>query len=44
MKEIGAQDKSNTILMSHSPSAMGDLFRQMQEAITIGQKTANLSA
>ena len=43
MKEIGANDKSNTILMAHSPGAVTDLFRQMQEAIMIGQKAANLS-
>jgi regulator of protease activity HflC (stomatin/prohibitin superfamily) len=43
MKEIGANDKSNTIFVSHSPSAMGDLFRQMQEAILIGQKAASVS-
>src|ERR1700760_1932054 len=29
IKEIGAQDKSNTLFMSHSPAAMGDLFRQL---------------
>ena len=40
IKEIGAQDKSNTLFMSHSPAAMGDLFRQMQDAVTIGQKAA----
>jgi len=40
MKEIGAQDKSNTVFVSHSPGAIGDLFRQMQEAITVGQKAA----
>ncbi len=43
MKEIGANDKSNTIFMSHSPAAIGDLFRQMQDAIMIGQKGASLS-
>jgi regulator of protease activity HflC (stomatin/prohibitin superfamily) len=43
MKEIGANDKSNTIFVSHSPAAVGDLFRQMQEAILIGQKAASLS-
>ena len=43
MKEIGAQDKSNTIFVSHSPAAVGDLFRQMQEAIMIGQKAASVS-
>src|SRR5499427_9853017 len=40
IKEIGAQDKSNTLFMSHSPAAMGDLFRQMQDAVMIGQKAA----
>src|SRR5450432_566136 len=30
IKEIGASDKTNTLFMSHSPSAIGDLFRQMQ--------------
>src|SRR5579862_4312983 len=41
MKEIGANDKSNTILMSHSPAAVSDLYRQMQDAVLIGQKMAN---
>ncbi|MGB6676739.1 MAG: hypothetical protein WBE44_08620 [Terriglobales bacterium] len=43
MKDIGASDKSNTLFVSHSPAAIGDLFRQMQEAIMIGQKGASLS-
>jgi regulator of protease activity HflC (stomatin/prohibitin superfamily) len=43
MKEIGSQDKSNTIFVSHSPAAVGDLFHQMQEAIMIGQKVAAVS-
>ncbi|MGD0182867.1 MAG: SPFH domain-containing protein [Terriglobales bacterium] len=43
MKEIGASDKSNTVFVSHSPAAIGDLFRQIQEAIMIGQKGASLS-
>jgi len=41
IKEIGAQDKSNTLFLSHSPSAMSDLFHQMQEAVMIGQKAAS---
>jgi len=41
IKEIGAQDKSNTLFMSHSPAAMGDLFRQLQDAVMIGQKAAS---
>ena len=44
LKEIGSQDKSNTIFMSHSPSAMGDLFRQMQDAVFMGQKSANAAS
>jgi len=41
MKEIGSNDRSNTILMSHSPAAVSDLYRQMQDAVLIGQKMAN---
>jgi regulator of protease activity HflC (stomatin/prohibitin superfamily) len=43
LKEIGAQDKSNTLFISHSQAAIGDLFRQMQDAVMIGQKGASLS-
>jgi regulator of protease activity HflC (stomatin/prohibitin superfamily) len=42
MKEIGANDRSNTILLSHSPAAVSDLFRQMQDAVMIGHKAADL--
>ena len=41
MKEIGANDRSNTILMSHSPGAVSDLYRQMQDAVMTGMKAAN---
>src|SRR5580693_6953026 len=41
MKEIGTNDRSNTILMSHSPGAVTDLYRQMQDAVMIGTKAAN---
>src|SRR5205085_5247959 len=40
MKEIGAQGKRNTIFVSHSPAAVGELFRQMQDAVMIGQTVA----
>jgi regulator of protease activity HflC (stomatin/prohibitin superfamily) len=43
LKEIGAQGKSNTLFMSHSPAAIGDLFQQMRDAVFIGQKAANAS-
>jgi regulator of protease activity HflC (stomatin/prohibitin superfamily) len=42
LKDIGASDKSNTIFVSHSPAAVGDLFRQMQDAVMIGQKGATV--
>lgn len=42
MKEIGAQNKSNTLFLSHSPAAVGDSFRQMQDAVMIGQKAATV--
>jgi regulator of protease activity HflC (stomatin/prohibitin superfamily) len=41
LKEIGAQSKSNTVFVSHSPAAVGELFRQMQDAVMIGQAGAN---
>ncbi len=40
LKEIGANDKTNTLFMSHSPAAMGELFQQMQDAVMIGHKAA----
>ena len=36
LKEIGAQDKSNTILMPHSPGAMPEFFEQIQNAVLLG--------
>ena len=44
MKEIGTQDKSNTIFVSHSPGAIGRLFEEMQNAIMIGQKASAAGA
>jgi len=42
MKDIGSQDKTNTLFVPHSPSAIGELFRQMQDAVMIGQKAAGV--
>jgi regulator of protease activity HflC (stomatin/prohibitin superfamily) len=42
LKDIGASDRSNTIFVSHSPAAVGDLFRQMQDAVMVGQKGATV--
>lgn len=43
LKEIGALGKSNTVFVSHSPAAVGELFRQMQDAVMIGQTAADAS-
>jgi regulator of protease activity HflC (stomatin/prohibitin superfamily) len=40
LKEIGSQDKSNTILMPHSPGAMMDFYQQIQNATLIGSEAA----
>ncbi len=44
LKEIGAQAKSNTILMPHSPGAMPEFFQQIQNAIMIGSTGSQASA
>ena len=44
MKEIGTQDKSNTIFVSHSPAAINSLFEEMQNAVMVGQKAAAAGA
>jgi hypothetical protein len=33
LKEIGSQDKSNTIFMQHSPGALPDLLQQIQNVV-----------
>lgn len=44
MKEIGTQDKSNTVFVSHSPAAIGSLFEEMQNAVMVGHKAAAAGA
>jgi Membrane protease subunits, stomatin/prohibitin homologs len=44
LKEIGAQARSNTILMPHSPGAMPDFFEQIQNAIMIGSRAESTSS
>ncbi len=36
IKEIGAQAKTNTILLPHSPGGLTDIFAQLQEAVAVG--------
>jgi regulator of protease activity HflC (stomatin/prohibitin superfamily) len=44
LKEVGAQARSNTILVPHSPGAMPDFFQQIQNAIMIGSSGAESSS
>jgi regulator of protease activity HflC (stomatin/prohibitin superfamily) len=41
IKEIGAQGKSNTILLPHSPGGLADIFSQIQQAVAVGGITAH---
>jgi hypothetical protein len=41
-RDRGAGQEQHHIV-SHSPAAVGELFRQMQDAIMIGQKGASIS-
>ena len=41
LKEIGANNKSTTILLPHSPSGLKDLAAQLQESIITGNLVAN---
>jgi len=43
LKEIGAQGKSNTLFMAHSPAAIGDLFQQKRDAVFIRRKAAKVA-
>ena len=36
LKEIAANDHTNTVLIPHSPSTLGDLFTQIRNAIVVG--------
>ena len=47
LKEIGAQDKSNTIFMPHSPGALPDFMQQIQSVILgnqVSEKSKSASA
>jgi len=40
LKEIGASDRSNTILIPNSPGAMSEFYQQIQNATLIGSEAA----
>ena len=41
-RRIPDPDRSGSDEWAHSPAALGDLFRQMQDAVMIGQKAARV--
>jgi regulator of protease activity HflC (stomatin/prohibitin superfamily) len=44
LKEIGTQDKSNTIFMTHAPGALPDLLQQIQNVIVGNEVTQKMRA
>jgi len=36
MKEVAATNRSNTVLLPHSPSTVGELFTQIRDAVLVG--------
>ncbi len=44
MKEIGANDKSNTIFMTHSPGGMSAISEEIKQAITSGSLAADYAS
>jgi hypothetical protein len=41
IKEIGAQAKTNTILLPHSPGGLTESFTQLQQAVAVGHIMGN---
>lgn len=41
MKEVSATNRSNTILMPHSPSTLGDLFAQIRNAMIVADSASH---
>ena len=44
MKEVSATNRSNTILMPHSPSTLGDLFAQIRNAMIVADSASHAGA
>jgi len=43
LKEIAANDHSNTVLIPHTPNTLTDLFSQIRTAIVTGAELTNHS-
>ena len=41
MKEVAATNRSNTILMPHSPSTLADLYGQIRNAVMVAESATN---
>jgi regulator of protease activity HflC (stomatin/prohibitin superfamily) len=44
LKEVAGTNRSNTILMPHTPNAVGDLLEQFRNAIIVGDTVSKVSA
>ena len=41
LKSIGEGDKTNTLFLSHSPATVGDVSKQITEAMLVAQRADN---
>jgi regulator of protease activity HflC (stomatin/prohibitin superfamily) len=44
MKEVAGSNRSNTVMMPHTPNAMSDLFAQFRNALIIGETAVGAAA
>ncbi|MBV9682351.1 MAG: hypothetical protein JO046_11215 [Solirubrobacterales bacterium] len=44
VRALGEAAKTNTILLPHSPSAVGDLMAQIRDGILVGDLTSGVSS
>jgi hypothetical protein len=44
LKEIGANSRTNTILVPHSPGGLGDYFNELRNSTAMGVTTAGTGA
>jgi hypothetical protein len=43
LKEIGANSRTNTIMMPHSPGGLSGFFQELRNAVVLGMETAQMS-
>jgi regulator of protease activity HflC (stomatin/prohibitin superfamily) len=44
LKEVGANSRTNTIMMPHSPGGLSEFFNELRNAVILGMETAQAAA